>query len=273
MHPDVLVTGQQGPGVEGRPHAGDEGGRASQPSAHLSQLTLPVTDGRRVRWGGTEDERVGPHRGGHRVDLRSEGPGLLDAAQPADALARLEHRRVVAVDEGHPDAASGRRGGVDFMVAMNPQTWDRDVASIEPGGYLFYDSTRPMPASKFRTDITVIGMPLTEICNAVYSDPRQRQLFKNIIYVGALSVLLDIDHTPHHLLHPDHAPFYSVDGLQRLRAHLRPGGVFAMWSDDPPDADFCALLEQVFDEVEAHVVAFDNFLTGGVSSNTVYVAV
>ena len=87
----------------------------------------------------------------------------------------------------------GRRGGVDMMVAMNPQTWNADVKEIEPGGYLFYDNTRPMPASKFREDITVIGMPLTEICNATYSDPRQRQLFKNIIYLGALSVLLDID--------------------------------------------------------------------------------
>ena len=86
------------------------------------------------------------------------------------------------------------------------------------------------------------------------------------------AVLLDIDHTPHHLLHPDHAPFYSVEGLQRLRAHLRPGGVFAMWSDDPPDEDFMALLRQVFDRVEAHVVDFANFLTGGQSSNTVYVA-
>ncbi|MBA2675817.1 MAG: 2-oxoacid:acceptor oxidoreductase subunit alpha [Ramlibacter sp.] len=87
----------------------------------------------------------------------------------------------------------GRRGGVDMMVAMNPQTWDADVAEISPGGYLFYDSTRPLPASRFRDDVHVIGMPLTEICNAVYTDPRQRQLFKNIIYVGALSVLLDID--------------------------------------------------------------------------------
>ena len=87
----------------------------------------------------------------------------------------------------------GRRGGVDMMVAMNPQTWDADVAEIEAGGYLFYDSTRPMPPSKFRTDINVIGVPLTEITNAVYTDPRQRQLFKNIIYVGALSVLLDVD--------------------------------------------------------------------------------
>ncbi len=87
----------------------------------------------------------------------------------------------------------GRRGGVDMMVAMNPQTWDADVAEIEAGGYLFYDSTRPMPPSKFRTDINVIGVPLTEITNAAYTDPRQRQLFKNIIYVGALSVLLDVD--------------------------------------------------------------------------------
>jgi 2-oxoglutarate/2-oxoacid ferredoxin oxidoreductase subunit alpha len=76
---------------------------------------------------------------------------------------------------------------------MNPQTWDGDVAEIEPGGYLFYDSTRPLPPSKFRDDVNVIGMPLTEITNAVYSDPRQRQLFKNIIYVGALSVLLQME--------------------------------------------------------------------------------
>ena len=87
----------------------------------------------------------------------------------------------------------GRRGGVDMMVAMNPQTWDEDVASIDPGGYLFYDNTKPLPRSKFREDITVIGVPLTEICNATYTDPRQRQLFKNIVYVGALSALLDID--------------------------------------------------------------------------------
>jgi 2-oxoglutarate ferredoxin oxidoreductase subunit alpha len=87
----------------------------------------------------------------------------------------------------------GRRGGVDLMVAMNPQTWDKDVASIDPGGYLFYDSTKPMPESKFRSDINVIGVPLTQICNREYSDPRQRQLFKNIIYVGALAALLDMD--------------------------------------------------------------------------------
>jgi 2-oxoglutarate ferredoxin oxidoreductase subunit alpha len=86
----------------------------------------------------------------------------------------------------------GRRGGCDLMVAMNPQTWDKDIASIDAGGYLFYDSSKPMPESKFRSDINVIGMPLTEISNRTYSDPRQRQLFKNIIYVGALAAILDI---------------------------------------------------------------------------------
>lgn len=87
----------------------------------------------------------------------------------------------------------GARGGADLVVAMNPQTWDKDVASIDPGGYLFYDSSRPIPASKFRDDITVIGMPLTEICNREYTDSRQRQLFKNIICVGALTALLDME--------------------------------------------------------------------------------
>jgi 2-oxoglutarate ferredoxin oxidoreductase subunit alpha len=80
-----------------------------------------------------------------------------------------------------------------MMVAMNPQTWDADLAEIEPGGYLFYDSTRPIPASRFRADVQVIGVPLTDISNTAYTDPRQRQLFKNIIYVGALSVLLDVE--------------------------------------------------------------------------------
>jgi 2-oxoglutarate ferredoxin oxidoreductase subunit alpha len=87
----------------------------------------------------------------------------------------------------------GARGGTDLMVAMNPQTWDKDVASVEPGGYVFYDSSRTRPMQQARDDITFVGMPLTEICNRRYDDARQRQLFKNIVYVGALTALLDID--------------------------------------------------------------------------------
>ncbi|MBK7423332.1 MAG: 2-oxoacid:acceptor oxidoreductase subunit alpha [Propionivibrio sp.] len=89
----------------------------------------------------------------------------------------------------------GRRGGCDLMVAMNPQTWDRDIAELSSGGYLVYDSTKTLPRSRFREDITVLGVPLTEICNREYTDPRQRQLFKNIMYVGALTALLDMDLT------------------------------------------------------------------------------
>ena len=87
----------------------------------------------------------------------------------------------------------GRRGGCDLMVAMNPQTWDRDIAEIDSGGYLLYDSSKPVPASKLRDDIVVLGIPLMTICNQMYTDPRQRQLFKNIMYVGALAALLQMD--------------------------------------------------------------------------------
>jgi 2-oxoglutarate ferredoxin oxidoreductase subunit alpha len=87
----------------------------------------------------------------------------------------------------------GRRGGVDLMVAMNPQTWTQDVKEIEPGGYLFYDNSKVLPASKFRDDINVVGMPLTEISNSTYNVPRERQLFKNIICLGALAGIMDIE--------------------------------------------------------------------------------
>jgi 2-oxoglutarate ferredoxin oxidoreductase subunit alpha len=91
--------------------------------------------------------------------------------------------------EGH----LGARGGTDFLVAMNPQTFANDVKSIEPGGYLFYDSSRHVPASQLRDDIVVLGMPLTDICAKEYREPRQRQLFKNIVYVGALAALFDME--------------------------------------------------------------------------------
>ncbi len=86
------------------------------------------------------------------------------------------------------------------------------------------------------------------------------------------AVLLDIDHSPRHLLHPRHAAFYSGDGLRRLTERIVPGGVFALWSDDPPDPTFEATLAEVFLEPETHVVSFPNPLTGGESASTVYVA-
>jgi 2-oxoglutarate ferredoxin oxidoreductase subunit alpha len=87
----------------------------------------------------------------------------------------------------------GRRGGVDLLVAMNPQTWDKDLLEIEPGGYLLYDDTKPLPPSKFRPGVNAIGVPLTRLCADAYSNPRERQLLKNIVYVGVLTALLGIE--------------------------------------------------------------------------------
>jgi len=87
----------------------------------------------------------------------------------------------------------GCRGGVDLLVAMNPETWDHDVAGLAAGGYLLFDSTKPLPRSTRRDDLTILGVPLTALCNEAFDDPRQRQLFRNIAYVGALSALLDLD--------------------------------------------------------------------------------
>jgi len=86
------------------------------------------------------------------------------------------------------------------------------------------------------------------------------------------AILLDIDHTPRHVLHPSHASFYTESGLGALRPLLVPGGVFALWSDDPPDEQFMQVLTGVFARASAHIVSFANPLTGGESSNTVYVA-
>lgn len=88
---------------------------------------------------------------------------------------------------------TGRRAGCDFMVSVNPQSMVNDIAEVSPGGYFFYDNTKPLRKDVLRDDISFIGVPLTEICLREYTDPRQRQLFKNVIYVGALAALLNIE--------------------------------------------------------------------------------
>ena len=90
----------------------------------------------------------------------------------------------------------GRRGGVDFTIAVNGHTMKQDYEMLMPGGYFLYDSTRPLPDSFQRDDVTAIGVPLTQLCNDEFSDPRLRQLLKNIIYIGALASLLDIGLEP-----------------------------------------------------------------------------
>ena len=86
------------------------------------------------------------------------------------------------------------------------------------------------------------------------------------------AILLDIDHTPDALLNPGHADFYSVEGMRRLRAFLKPGGVFGLWSNDVPDEGFLAILSNVFDQVDGHVVEFENPIQDKTATNGVYVA-
>lgn len=86
----------------------------------------------------------------------------------------------------------GRKNGIDLMVSVNPQSLKKDIASVRPGGYFVYDSTKKLYDEFLRDDINFIGIPLMDICNREFSDPRQKQLFKNIVYVGAVAKLLDI---------------------------------------------------------------------------------
>lgn len=87
----------------------------------------------------------------------------------------------------------GRREGVDIMLCVNPQSMKQDVASVKPGGYFLYDNTKNLHKDFIREDVNYIGIPMIGICMRLYSDARQRQLFKNMIYVGALAALLDIE--------------------------------------------------------------------------------
>ncbi len=98
-----------------------------------------------------------------------------------------------------------RRDGIDLMVAMNPQSYKEDLAEVAPGGWLLYDSS--MPRNWPRSDITVIGIPIAEMCARKWSDVRQRQLFKNMVYVGALIAFLNMD----------------LDVLNEPLSHRRPG--------------------------------------------------
>ncbi|MFV0389030.1 MAG: 2-oxoacid:acceptor oxidoreductase subunit alpha [Pyrinomonadaceae bacterium] len=87
----------------------------------------------------------------------------------------------------------GRREGIDFMVCVNPQSMKQDISDVRSGGYFLYDSTKPLHDEYFRDDITYFGIPLMEMCNTEFKDARVRQLLKNIVYVGALSALFDIE--------------------------------------------------------------------------------
>lgn len=99
----------------------------------------------------------------------------------------------VRVNEEGLHGYLGRRGGVDVMVCVNPQSLEKDIKEVDAGGYFIYDSTKQLNPKLMRDDVTFVGIPLMQICMREYSDPRQRLLFKNVIYVGAMAALLDIE--------------------------------------------------------------------------------
>lgn len=114
----------------------------------------------------------------------------------------------------------GRREGVDIMVSVNPQSMSSDVASVKPGGFFVYDSTKPLANHLIRDDIEYIGIPMTEMANEGFSNPRIRQLLKNIIYVGALCILLDVEvHEVERLLAEqfEKKPHLVADNLKALQ--------------------------------------------------------
>jgi spermidine synthase len=164
-------------------------------------------------------------------------------------------------------------GGLGLGYTAAAALEHREVASL-----LVVDALSPV-IEWHRRGLVPLGPCLT-------SDPRCRLLAADF-FAGALSVegfdparpgrlfhavLLDIDHSPRNLLHPDNAGFYEVDGLRALSAHLHPSGVFALWSDDPPDEKFLDTLGAVFATSRAHVVSFPNPLLERNSESTVYVA-
>ncbi len=87
----------------------------------------------------------------------------------------------------------GRRAGIDILVCVNPQSMAKDIASVRSGGYFIYDSSRPLDKEMHREDIHFIGIPMIRMCQQNFESPRQHQLLKNVIYVGALTALLDIE--------------------------------------------------------------------------------
>jgi hypothetical protein len=113
-------------------------------------------------------------------------------------------------------------------------------------------------------------------CTLVHGDffalARSSRLAPPVPSLQFHAVLVDIDHSPRHLLHPDHAAFYRPEGLRRLRDHLHPRGVFALWSNDPPDSEFVAALESAFPVVRAEVVTFANPLQRREATATIYLA-
>ena len=166
----------------------------------------------------------------------------------------------------------------------------RECDVVVGGLGLGYTAVAALAHAKVRSLIVVDALEavigwhqrgLVPLGSKLTNDPRCRFVHGDFFKLAASgfapgqrfhAVLLDIDHSPRNFLHAQHASFYSPKGLRALSAQLHPGGVFAMWSDEPPDTDFIQLLESEFASAQAHVISFPNPLLDRDSASTVYVA-
>jgi len=177
------------------------------------------------------------------------------------------------------------------LAALDPGSWDVVVGGLGLG----YTAVAALKHPTVRELIVVEALDaviewhqrgLVPLGSVLTGDPRCRFVQADFFALAASAdgfdpaspgrrfhaILLDIDHSPDNLLHPRHSAFYSLAGLRALAAHLQPGGVFALWSDDPPDDYFLHALQRVFATAEAHIVKFANPLLDCESASTVYVA-
>lgn len=178
------------------------------------------------------------------------------------------------------------------LAAMQGSDWDVVVGGLGLG-YTAVEALQN-PSVKSLTVIDVMApvidwhrRGLVPLGKELTSDPRCSLVLADFFVVAASesggfrtvvptplvhAILLDIDHSPTNWLNPGNGGFYTEQGLRNLADKLHPGGLFGLWSDDPPDEEFMALLDSVFESSESHVVNFPNPYTGSESSNTVYLA-
>lgn len=185
------------------------------------------------------------------------------------AEAELAHRGLAAVQGGDLDVLVGGLGLGYTAEAVLMDARVRSVTVVEAlPAVIDWHERRLLPVS----EILVSDARTRLLHEDFFSLMRQDPLPGRDDFDGYAAILVDIDHSPRHLLGPGHADFYTYDGLRAAAAHLTAEGILALWSDDPPDEEFTAVLGEVFPVATAHVVPFANPLTGGESANTVYVA-
>ena len=201
----------------------------------------------------------------HEVKLGDE---FLMSSLFTVAEVELARLALDALDGDHLDVVVGGLGLGYTAAAVLDDARVRSLAVLE---------ALPAVVEWHEQGLVPLGARLTgdPRCRLVHGDFFARAAGDEPLVPGGRdrvhAVVVDIDHSPRRVLHASHAGFYTATGLQRVADRLHPGGVVALWSDEPPDEAFLPVLRSVLPDAVAHVVSFDNPLTGGRSSNTVYV--